>query len=140
MGSLYFGHQDGNGYSFDEELLRKQLSNKICIEHDVIPKFISGFNIPSHAEAEFKAECCVNTGFLKKMTCIDIGYPDGELSFTLRFPYQEQIRKHKKHRINKKWAKKYGYRIGFGEITVDEFECEDNTIDIIGRLNGPYYK
>lgn len=36
--------------------------------------------------------------------------PVGDFSIMLYFPEVVQVRKHRKKRINKKWAKKYGYK------------------------------
>jgi hypothetical protein len=46
--------------------------------------------------------------------------------------YKKQIRTHKKKRINKKWAKKYGYRdvIGTYEADVDFAEFNKLTSEV----------
>ena len=49
----------------------------------------------------------------------------------VKIPKQVQVRKHKKKRINKKWAKKYGYKIEYEtkrgkqiDVTIDKIvEC-----------------
>ena len=44
-------------------------------------------------------------------------------NWSMSFIKQEQIRRHRKKRINKKWAKKYGYRdvvIPLGNFKVEE--------------------
>lgn len=52
--------------------------------------------------------------------------PDSDWTFgTIE---QEQIRKHKKRRINKKWAKKYGYREKFKNIGKGSFTQDGDTI------------
>ena len=58
--------------------------------------------------ASFEFDSSFNVPLLKELA--------GELSkpqpFYMEFDgvYHEQVRKHKKKRINKKWAKRYGYR------------------------------
>lgn len=136
MGSLYFNYPDGNSYKFDGDLLRREIS----FDNGEIPEYISGFNIPMTRSAEFKAECNVNVPMLKKLCGVDIsnGLDMTNVGLILGLPYQEQIRKHKKKRINKKWAKRYGYRTKFRQVIVDEFVCEtpnDNEIEVVGRCN-----
>ena len=53
----------------------------------------------------------VNEELLSKMTTVD----PNKCMFITYIPYAVQVRKHKKKRINKKWAKKYGYRLKFIE-------------------------
>lgn len=52
-------------------------------------------------------------------------YRDPDREFTVKYTYKEQARRHKKKRINKKWAKRYGYvvkQIVFENVT---FEVEE---------------
>lgn len=57
---------------------------------------------------EFEMETTVDTQTLGTI----IGEPTGPRGFTFCYDgtYLEQARRHKKKRINKKWAKRYGYR------------------------------
>ena len=60
---------------------------------------------------EFSTEDKVDAGLLKKLVENDLAN-DTPAGFTLQYhtTHLEQIRRHKKKRINKKWAKRYGYR------------------------------
>lgn len=49
----------------------------------------------------------LNSELLSKLCGYDENHGN---NWELSFKKTEQIRKHKKKRINKKWAKKYGYR------------------------------
>lgn len=57
---------------------------------------------------EFEMETMIDTQTLGTL----IGEPKGPSGFTVCYDgtYLEQARRHKKKRINKKWAKRYGYR------------------------------
>ena len=77
-------------------------------------------DVPSHTdsemftlakEAEFSTEAKVDAGLLKKLVEHDLANGTSA-GFTLQYHTTrlEQIRRHKKKRINKKWAKRYGYR------------------------------
>lgn len=51
-----------------------------------------------------------------------------------------QKRRHRKHRINKKWAKRYGYRNVITKIDVEDFNVTKNSQDVnqilfIGEIN-----
>lgn len=128
------GYWDGSDYRFDEELLRRNLE----FRNGELPKYITDFHIPVNSEVEFKAECTVDIPALKKLRGIDIanGIDVTRANVILGVPYQEQIRKHKKRRIKKKWAKRYGYRTKFRQVIVDEFRCAgycEKEIEVIGR-------
>lgn len=60
---------------------------------------------------EFSTEAKIDAGVLKKL--VENDFANGtSAGFTLQYhtSHLEQIRRHKKKRINKKWAKRYGYR------------------------------
>lgn len=58
-------------------------------------------------------------------------------NMTLSFesPYLVQARKHRKKRINKKWAKRYGFKYMFKVVQMEDVEIEnhDDEIDILGK-------
>lgn len=65
---------------------------------------------PSSFECELEATCSsINVPLLKEL----VGTMPKPQPFYMEFNgvRYEQIRKHKKRRINKKWAKRYGYRV-----------------------------
>lgn len=66
-------------------------------------------NYPLSADVECTMEGDIDGPLFQKLTGIPTNLID---NFTVQFsePYQEQVRRHKKKRINKKWAKRYGYR------------------------------
>ena len=136
MASLYFGYPDGSSYKFDDGLL----SNKISFEHGVIPRYMENFAIPLSCKAEIKAECELNVPLFEKFFGVDLAGSRGveSLGLILGMPYEEQIRRHKKRRINKKWAKRYGYRTKFREIIIDEFKCvkhSEQDVELVGRCD-----
>ena len=78
---------------------------------DEFPKYIRSWNLadPASAEATFEAE--IDIPMVHRFSGVFDASMLGGQSFSAEFsePYQEQRRKHKKKRINKKWAKRYGY-------------------------------
>lgn len=85
---------------------------------------------------EFECEVA-NPELLKKL----IGEPHPEIDrFSLigKMPYQVQIRRHRKKRINKKWNKKYDplYRVLFKRVEIKDATLTRTTLgdepDIIG--------
>lgn len=99
--------------------------------------------ISANAEAEFTGQLVVNPDVLKKLIG-DTSRPPSKafigdtLSFTFEgLPKMEQIRRHKKKRVNKKWAKRYGYRTVFKHVNIRDVtivDSYDGTIDVIGQL------
>lgn len=95
----------------------------ISFDNGEIPEYVTNIHTPLSAEAEFSCECEVNPRLLAKITGIDLAKGrDFASSFTFKCssPYQIQKRHHKKKRINKKWAKRYGYLTKFAEIRLQE--------------------
>lgn len=62
----------------------------------------------STREASFTATNAVFNFDLLKELC---GQPQLPKSYDITYPEVIQVRKHKKKRINKKWLKRYGYKI-----------------------------
>ena len=96
--------------------------NRIYLDGE-IPEYITSIHTPLSTSAEFSCDCEVNPQLLAKMTGIDLsrGYDlASSFAFKCSSPYQVQKRRHKKKRINKKWAKRYGYITKFAEITLQE--------------------
>ena len=67
----------------------------------------------------------INKELLDKMTTVD----SSKCAFITSIPYAIQIRKHKKNRINKKWAKKYGYRLKFIKVKTKDATYNTQTGD-----------
>lgn len=125
MGVFYFG--DGNKFlgigeigelTFDEE----------------IPEYVKDIRYPLSDKAELTCEVEVNAPlFARAVGGVDIAQLNGDCtSFTIegKVPRQVQVRRHKKKRINKKWAKRYGFKTIFETIRLTnvEFNREDDTI------------
>ena len=93
----------------------------ITLPDDNIPDYVKSFNLldPTSAEAVFEVE--FDAPMYRELIGIDLAAP-GAQSFSAEFsePYQEQRRKHKKKRINKKWAKRYGYVTKFRKWRIKE--------------------
>ena len=93
-----------------------------------MPKKISS---DASMEIEFSSNCKVNQEVLNKIIGIDESRLPDKYDVTIMKPIQK--RRHKKKRINKKWAKKYGYTM----IPVVmkgwkvETSCEDNTFTFV---------
>jgi hypothetical protein len=87
-----------------------------------IPDYMSNMCIVNPASAELILECDVNADILKKLTGIDLARGN-DMSCSMELvasPYKVQKRKHKKKRINKKWAKRYGYKTKFKTVSIQD--------------------
>lgn len=103
-----------------------------------IPEYISSVNIPLSADAEFEMEAEINPQVYSKLAGIDLSSVADASAITMIFsqPYQEQVRRHKKKRINKKWAKRYGYRTKYKKYQINEISYISDgygRIDITGK-------
>ena len=81
--------------------------------------YIGALNEGSTVEFSCKAD--INMDLLQQICGFDTAQKND--NWTLTQVKREQIRKHKKKRINKKWAKKYGFRdvvIPLGNFKVTE--------------------
>ena len=102
-----------------------------------VPEFVKSINCPMSVEAEANFECDIDAKMLKKLTGIDLAHGSDITGCTVLFrqPVQVQVRRHKKKRINKKWAKRYGYKTVFKSIKLEEayVEPNENGFDILGK-------
>lgn len=90
------------------------------------------------ANAEMTFKCDVNVPLFEQLFGVNLALGGDRVSkATLRFeyPYLVQIRKHRKKRINKKWAKRYGFKYMFKPVEIVDCEIEnrDGEIDILGK-------
>lgn len=86
-----------------------------------IPDYMSNMCIANPESAELTLECDVNADILKKLAGIDLAHGNNTLyHMELASPYQVQKRRHKKKRINKKWAKRYGYKTKFKTVSIQD--------------------
>lgn len=99
----------GGTFYFNDKYFTDKLPEITFPDND-IPDYVKSIHSPLSASVEFTMEAEINAPLLHKLAGIDLAAL-GAQSFTaeLSEPYQEQRRKHKKKRINKKWAKRYGY-------------------------------
>lgn len=89
-------------------------------------------------DAEMTFKCDVNVPLFEKLFGVDLAFGSDIVSnMTLHFeyPYLVQVRKHRKKRINKKWAKRYGFKHKFKPVEIVDCEVEnhDGEIDILGK-------
>lgn len=103
---------------------------EITFPDNDIPDYVKSFSLTKPAYAEFEVEAEINVPLLHKIAGIDLAAP-GAQSFIAEYsePYQEQRRKHKKKRINKKWAKRYGYVTKFRKWRIKEVSLMSNGLE-----------
>lgn len=99
------------------------------IDNDsMLPEYVKRFTSPMSADAEVSFECDIDTSLFAKLIGIDLA--DGQnatcASMIFQKPYQVQRKHHKKKRINKKWAKRYGYVTKFKTYRMEEVSIEQN--------------
>ena len=111
---------DANGEAF------KAL--EFAMEADELPEYVTGIRTPLSIDAEMSFEMDLNVPAFMKLTGIDIANGKSMTAATLigRTPYQVQRRRHKKKRINKKWAKRYGYVTKFREYRLENVEIHQD--------------
>ena len=100
----------GSGLYLSDGTKFIELSNIDDVSMDITPEISGRFNNSMSCELTFD-NSYVNEELLNKMTTVD----PSKYTFIISIPYAVQVRKHKKKRINKKWAKRYGYRLKFIE-------------------------
>lgn len=98
-------------------------------------------DVPLSYEAEMNYEVTINESLFKKLTMFE--NPEAT-SYTLRCrcPYMVPKRRHKKKRINKKWAKRYGYITKFKDVKLEDvhFDNSNEGLEILGTLSkGEFY-
>ena len=102
-----------------------------------VPEYVKSICCPMSIEAEANFECDIDAKTLKKLTGIDLAHGSDFTGCTVLFrqPVQVQVRRHKKKRINKKWAKRYGYKTVFKSIKLEEayVKPNENGFDILGK-------
>lgn len=99
------------------------------IDNDsMLPEYAKRFSAPMSADAEVSFECDIDTSLFAKLIGIDLanGQDATCASMVFQKTYQVQRRRHKKKRINKKWAKRYGYVTKFKTYRIEEVSIEQN--------------
>ncbi len=99
----------------------------ILIDESDPPTYIRSINRPLPAEAECTLECEIDTPMYNRLIGFDASpFPDATgFSVVFSSPYQAQRRRHKKKRINKKWAKRYGYVTKYKKYRLNEVYFRD---------------
>lgn len=78
------------------------------ISLDEVPPYVTDIYQPLFDFAKMEFECRIDGDTLAKLTGANT---EGMLfDITYASPRRVQVRRHKKKRINKKWAKRYGYK------------------------------
>lgn len=109
------------------------------IEFDAndIPEYVKNIRYPLSDEAEAFFECDIDAKLLTKTIGIDLSRGSDFTEYTAICypPTRVQVRRHKKKRINKKWAKRYGYKMIFKSFKLKEAYVEpyEKGLDILGR-------
>jgi len=113
----------------DGEKLEATVS-EVPFEHDEIPEPTNDIKHATSTVGELSFDCEVNMGVLERAFGIDLARCPDYASFTINQPHLEQIRCHRKRRINKKWAKRYGFRLKFKTIEIKnaQFQKTDEKI------------
>lgn len=109
----------------------------LSFEHGQVPGYVTSINCPLSASEELSFECEVNAQAFSKLMGVDLAQRGDLTGFTVecKMPYQVQIRRHRKKRINKKWAKRYGYKTMFKTVKMTDVQFGQNETDFefIGR-------
>ena len=112
-------------------------SNKLAIDLNKAPEFIKSIDIPLLGTAEFHFDVEIDAAQVAKRIGVDLSPYQ---SFTVEYdaPVPVQIRKHKKKRINKKWAKRYGYTMVIKphKLTDVTFKPSDDENELICEMIG----
>ena len=108
------------------------------IDNDgMLPEYVKRFSASMSADAEVSFECDIDTSLFAKLIGIDLANGQDATCASMIFqkPYQVQRKHHKKKRINKKWAKRYGYVTKFKTYRIEEVSIEQNegTISFAGQ-------
>lgn len=134
MGSLYFGYKDGSSYKVDGAAMCTRLPD---ISLETLGEIATDIRRPMSVDVECNLEANINAKLLNRLFGVDLANGrDGYIAVMFKSPHKEQIRRHKKRRINKKWAKRYGYRTKFVETILDHVEIQNERgcgVDVVGK-------
>jgi hypothetical protein len=129
-------------YMDEFQLSNKFLLDTISFDRYKIPAYITRIDSPISASEEVTFECDVDPKLFSNMTGADISSFSDATGFSLEFrsPYDVQVRRHKKKRINKKWAKRYGYKTKFRSVRMtacsfNEFNSRHDGLEMLESLD-----
>lgn len=115
---------------------------EITFPDNDIPNYVDSLYQSNPADAEAVIETEINSTLFSKHFGMDLSACQS-FSAELSEPYQVQRRTHKKKRINKKWAKRYGYETKFRKWRINElslidrdnfeFEATGRNVELITR-------
>lgn len=104
---------------------------------EATPNYISSLGFQISTSTEFEMTADVDIPLFGKLCGIDLAHGrDMTASLSFREPYQVQVKRHKKRRINKKWAKRYGYVTKYRDVQIENARIEnesENSFNIIGE-------
>lgn len=109
------------------------------IPDDDFPQYIKSLSLTNPTSAEFTMDTEIDIPMFNKLASMfDASKLSGAQSMTVQLtePYQVQRRKHKKKRINKKWAKRYGYVTKFRDWRIKEVSMVEKSpfeFEVTGR-------
>ena len=116
---------------------------EIAFPENDIPDYVRTINLANPTSAEFELETEIDLPLMHRLRGMDLSDLSDWSSISVQYsePYQEQRRKHKKKRINKKWAKRYGYVTKFRKWRINEvslipgggfeFEASGKNIELV---------
>lgn len=119
----------------NDELIGPAIPEFPPIDINKPPDYLRSINFPLSSEAEFTVEAEIDIPMFHELC--DIPPMTDTQTFTVQYQgtVTEQVRRHKKKRINKKWAKRYGYRTVLKTYQMNEVRFtrnEDNKFEILG--------
>jgi len=121
------------GYMIDGTIYpTPQIPEFPSIDPNDPPKYVRSINFPLSAEAECTMEVDIDARAYDRLVGFDPAIPFGDATgFSLVYsaPHTEQVKRHKKKRINKKWAKRYGYVTKFKKYRMDEVYFRNDSED-----------
>lgn len=103
-----------------------------------VPNYVRSINRPLSASEEFTMELEIDGNLLAMLCGVDMAYgKDFSVEYNAS-PELVQIRRHKKKRINKKWAKRYGYnevikRCSMKNCSISLINGIEDSLTVIGR-------
>lgn len=105
-----------------------------------VPNYVKSVNYPLSASEEFTMELEIDGDLLASTFGVDLA--SGK-DFSVEYnasPELVQIKRHKKKRINKKWAKRYGYnavikRCSMKNCSISLINGNEDSLTVIGKEN-----
>lgn len=103
------------------------------------PEYVKTIHPTNYTGAELSFECDIDAALFDKVVGLDLSKNTDMTGFTVecKVPHKMQLRRHRKRRINKKWAKRYGYKVEFSDVRLKEVtfkDREDGLLDIEGYI------